>query len=265
MICNDAMLLLHAYLDDELDAAQSVAIARHMQTCTACMAAYASHAELRQALAQTQASLYRRAPEALRARWSAPKSLASSVPPATRAPRRAMLALAMAAGFAGALVIATPAWIYTLHRRDAEVSPMVDEAISSHIRSMQVQHLMDVVSTDQHTVKPWFDGKLNFSPRVQDLASVGFPLIGGRLDALGGHSVAALVYRRHLHVINLYQWPARSGTSAPDTVSRNGYTVIRWTADDMRYVAVSSVDPDELQQFVRAFRSAAVTPVTHSD
>ena len=260
MMCNDATLLLHAYLDDELDAVQSVSIARHMQTCAACTAAYARHAQLRQALAQ--ASLYRRAPEALRARWSAPKSLASSVPPATRAPRRVALTLAMAAGFAGALVIATPALIYTLHQRGAEHSPIVDEAISGHIRSMQAQHLMDVVSTDQHTVKPWFDGKLDFSPHVQDLASVGFPLIGGRLDALAGHSVAALVYRRHLHVINLYQWPAGSGASTPDTVSRNGYTVIRWTVDGMRYVAVSDVDPNELQQFVRAFRSAAVTPVT---
>lgn len=263
MMCNDAALLLHAYLDDELDAAQSVAVARHMQTCAACTATYAQHAQLHHALALARASLYHDAPAALRARWSAPPMPATSVVPiAARRPRRPLLALAMAAGFAGALLLATPVFIYTLQQRSAQPVAVVDEAISSHLRSLQPQHLMDVVSTDQHTVKPWFEGRLDFSPRVQDLTSSGFPLVGGRLDALGGHSVAALVYRRHLHVINLYQWPAGIASSAaPQTASRNGYTVIRWSADSMRYVAVSDISSGELQQFVRVLRG---TPDTSS-
>lgn len=263
MMCNDAALLLHAYLDDELDAAQSVAVARHMQTCAACSAAYAQHEQLHHALARARASLYHGAPPALRARWSVPPMPATSLAPAaTRRPRRPLLALAMAAGFAGALLLATPVFIYSLQQRSTPPVAVVDEAISSHLRSLQPQHLMDVVSTDQHTVKPWFEGKLDFSPRVQDLASSGFPLIGGRLDALDGHSVAALVYRRHLHVINLYQWPAGTASSAtPQTSSRNGYTVVRWSADSMHYVAVSDISSGELQQFVRVLRG---TPDTSS-
>jgi anti-sigma factor RsiW len=113
---------------------------------------------------------------------------------------------------------------------------------------------MDVVSTDQHTVKPWFDGKLDFSPRVKDLANQGFPLVGGRLDVLGGRTVAALVYRRHLHVINLYQWPISASASAQDVAQWHGYTVIRWTDEHMRFVAVSDVNESELRQFVQMFQ-----------
>ncbi|MGN6728311.1 MAG: anti-sigma factor family protein, partial [Rhodanobacteraceae bacterium] len=189
MMCDDARLLLHAYLDNELDAAQSVAIDRHMQGCAACAALHADYAQLHEGFAR--ASLFRRAPDTLRKAWSAEPV----VPRAVRA-HRAPVALAMAAGFVAALLIAAPAWWYTLHRGTGQ---SVDEVVSSHIRSMQPQHLMDVISTDQHTVKPWFDGKLDFSPRVKDLANQGFPLVGGRLDVLDGRTVAALVYRRHLH------------------------------------------------------------------
>ena len=251
MMCDDASLLLHAYLDNELDAAQSVAIVRHMQACPSCAARYADYAQLRQAVTRT--ALYRRAPDALRKPWSAGQAAAAS--PSARV-RRAPLALAMAAGFAAAVIIGTPLWL-TQRAGDA---PWAEEAISSHIRSMQPQHLMDVVSTDQHTVKPWFDGKLDFSPRVKDLANQGFPLVGGRLDALGGHSVAALVYKRHLHVINLYQWPVSASDTAQGATQSDGYTAIQWTADRMHFVAVSDVDANELRRFVLAFQNDHVTP-----
>lgn len=252
MMCNDARLLLHAYLDDELDAAQSVAITRHMQGCASCAGQYADYAQLHTALAQP--SLYRRAPHALREQWSATTpATTSSVRAATS--RRAPIAFAMAAGFAAALLLAAPLWVYTSSQRSSDTSQLISEAVSSHIRSMQPQHLMDVVSTDQHTVKPWFDGKLDFAPRVKDLASEGFPLVGGRLDALDGHSVAALIYKRRLHVINLYQWPVSSSASPTDTTLWRGYTVVRWTSGNMRYVAVSDVNEAELQQFVLAFQS----------
>jgi anti-sigma factor RsiW len=255
MMCNDARLLLHAYLDDELDAAQSVAITRHMQGCAACAANYANYAQLRKAMAQP--SLYRRAPEALRKQWETPKQAEA---PSIAKPRRGLIGLAMAAGFIGALLLIAPMWLYVLHQRGADTNQLADEVVSSHIRSMQQQHLMDVVSTDQHTVKPWFEGKLDFSPRVKDLADEGFPLIGGRLDALDGHSVAALIYKRRLHVINLYQWPSTSTTSAQDITQWHGYTVIRWTASNMQYVAVSDVNEGDLRQFVLAFQNDAANP-----
>ncbi|HUA79013.1 MAG TPA: anti-sigma factor [Dyella sp.] len=259
MMCNDARLLLHAYLDDELDAAQSVAITRHMQNCPACTARYAEYTQLRKGLAQ--ASLYRRAPDALRKQWSSEMLSPRAAMPAVQV-RRLSVPLAMAAGFVAALLLAAPLWFYGLPYRSDDATRLVDDAISSHIRSMQPQHLMDVVSTDQHTVKPWFAGKLDFSPHVKDLAGEGFPLVGGRLDALGGHNVAALIYKRRLHVINLYQWPASSTASDQETTQWHGYTVIRWTSDRMRFVAVSDANEDELKQFVLAFQNDTAAPPT---
>lgn len=254
MMCHDARLLLHAYLDDELDAAQSVAIARHMQACPACTARYADFTQLGTAMAQP--SLYRPAPNALRAQWM-PATSAAAQPAAAAKSRRAPLALAMAAGFAAALLLAAPFWLYRMQHAPNDTSAAISDVVSSHIRSMQQQHLMDVVSTDQHTVKPWFDGKLDFAPRVKDLAAEGFPLAGGRLDALDGHSVAALVYKRHLHVINLYQWPVGSAATAEEASQWHGYNVIGWTSERMRYVAVSDVNDSELRQFVLAFQDDA--------
>lgn len=251
MMCHDARLLLHAYLDDELDAAQSVAITRHVQGCAACAARFADYNQLRKGLAQ--ASLYRRAPDALRKQWSSGQVASSPnhVPARTRG---APFALAMAAGFAAALLLAAPAWMYMQHVSE-QAGPVIDEAVSSHLRAMQPQHLMDVISTDQHTVKPWFAGKLDFSPHVKDLANEGFPLVGGRLDALEGHSVAALVYKRRLHVIDLYQWPAPVDAAAMETTHYHGYTVMRWTADRMRFIAVSDLNEDELRQFALTFQN----------
>ena len=254
MMCNDARLLLHAYLDDELDAAQSVAITRHMHSCPACAASYANYANLRKALAQP--ALYRRAPDALHAQWQAPNSPAI----ATIRPHRGMIGLAMAAGFIGALLLVAPTWFYLWQQLAPHANQLADDVVSSHIRSMQPQHLMDVVSTDQHTVKPWFEGKLDFSPRVKDLADEGFPLIGGRLDALDGHSVAALVYKRRLHVINLYQWPSASTASASTVTQWHGYTMVRWTAGNMNYIAVSDVNETDLRQFTLAFQDDAIPP-----
>ncbi|WP_430388533.1 anti-sigma factor family protein [Dyella sp. 20L07] len=255
MMCDDARLLLHAYLDDELDAANSATVASHLRECAACTARYDAYTTLHKALAQP--SLYQRAPDALRQHWSTQPSVTASQP--TRS-RRAPIAWAMAAGFAGALLLSGPAWLHLLRTNNVG-DPIVAQAISGHVRSLQGEHLMDVVSTDQHTVKPWFEGKLDFSPRVKDLTSEGFPLIGGRLDAIDGHGVAALVFKRRLHVINLYQWPSDSGATAQSITQEHGYTVIRWTADGMRYVAISDVNEGDLKQFVLAFQNEAGTAV----
>jgi len=257
MTCDDTRLLLHAYLDDELDAANSVAVASHLRACPACTARYDAYAMLRKALVQP--SLHYGAPAALRQRWSAATAPVAALPSASR--RRAPLALAAAAGFVGALLLSSPAWLHLL-RPGEPGDPMVAQVISGHVRSLQGQHLMDVASTDQHTVKPWFEGKLDFSPRVKDLASEGFPLIGGRLDAIDGQSVAALVYKRRLHVINLYQWPADGATSVQETSRQRGFTVIRWTSDGMRYVAISDVNEGDLRQFALAFQNSGAVPPT---
>lgn len=250
MTCDETRLLLHAYLDDELDAAQSAAVMAHLAGCPACTARYEGHARLREALAQPD--LYRPAPDAMRERW-----LASQPPaPASARPRRGPIALALAAGFAGALLLTSPAWLGTLRAPGSMDGALVAQAISGHLRSLQPQHLMDVVSTDRHTVKPWFEGRLDFSPQVKDLAGQGFPLVGGRLDVVGGRSVAALVYRRHLHVINLFQWPDDGAGSTPQEIRQHGYTAVEWRAGGMRYVAVSDLNEGELQQFAREFRGA---------
>jgi anti-sigma factor RsiW len=248
MTCDETRLLLHAYLDDELDAAQSAAVLAHLNRCAACTARYEGHARLREAVAQP--GLYRPAPDALRARWLASQPSAPALAPRRRGP----IALALAAGFAGALLLTSPAWFGNLRAPGATDGALVAQAISGHLRSLQPQHLMDVASTDQHTVKPWFEGRLDFSPQVKDLAGDGFPLAGGRLDVVGGRSVAALVYRRHLHLISLFQWPDEGAGPQTRRIDQHGYTAIEWSGDGMRYVAVSDLNGEELQQFVRAFR-----------
>ena len=139
--------------------------------------------------------------------------------------------------------------------------PRGGEIVSSHIRSLMAGHLTDVLSSDQHTVKPWFDGKLDLAPPVVDLATQGFPLVGGRLDYIGGRSVAALVYRHGLHVINLFIWPQAGATEhAATAANRNGYTLLNWQANGMAYWAVSDVNFESLKAFEREVRSATPTP-----
>jgi anti-sigma factor RsiW len=133
----------------------------------------------------------------------------------------------------------------------------VEDAIGDHVRALQADHLMDVASTDQHTVKPWFAGRLDFSPPVVDLASAGFPLVGGRLERLGGHTAAALVFRRRQHVINLFIWPSDATTPAGHPRQREGYHLTAWTAGDLSFLAVSEIPSEELAQFADEFRAAA--------
>jgi anti-sigma factor RsiW len=253
MNCSDASLLIQAYLDNELDAVQSLAISRHMDGCETCAAYYRRHAQVK--LLFADGALYRRAPSHLRARLSSHPDTGDQRSSAARTIRRRPLrALALAASFIGIAIFGTSVFVYGLQQRSVVATAAIEEVVSSHLRSMQGQHLIDVVSTDQHTVKPWFDGKLDFSPRVKDLAADGFPLAGGRLDVLQGRSVAALIYHRRLHVINLYQWPSVSDSPPESTTAFDGYNVIRWSSNGMTYVAVSNVSPDDLSLFVRIFR-----------
>jgi anti-sigma factor RsiW len=128
---------------------------------------------------------------------------------------------------------------------------LAGEVMSAHVRSLLGDtHLNDVASTDQHTVKPWFQGRIDFAPEVTDLASAGFALDGGRLDYINGRPVAAVTYRHRLHVINLFEWPAASvADSRPALLARNGYSMVRWTHGGMQYWAVSDSAGNDLLQF----------------
>ena len=134
-------------------------------------------------------------------------------------------------------------------------APSADqEIVTSHIRSLMANHLMDVISTDQHTVKPWFDGKLDFAPPVRDLAAQGYPLAGGRLDYLENRTVAVMVYHRALHTINLYVWPASDNGSSPvHEQTIQGYNVLSWKNDSFEFRAVSDLNTGELRDLARLF------------
>jgi anti-sigma factor RsiW len=145
-----------------------------------------------------------------------------------------------------------PAWLSPSGAQSASASALTSEIVASHMRSLMASHLMDVVSTDQHTVKPWFNGKVDFSPPVNDLASQGYPLIGGRLDYVNGRTVAALVYRHDAHAINVFVWPEIGANLTGIAVSEQGYQISQWRRDGMRFAAVSDLTADELKSFAVA-------------
>ncbi len=242
--CADMELLLQADHDGELDIAATARVATHLRDCPRCQARQAE-------LAQLSRRLRSEVP-----RFTAPASLRAAI--ATAVPQPAILpwhtrlfrATRRAWPIAAAAVIAASVTFAIL----PQGSDLADSVVASHVRALQPGHLMDVVSTDQHTVKPWFDGRLDFAPPVKDLAAKGFPLTGGRLDYLAGRPVAALTYGSAKHVIDLYVWPAaRPGEAQSGT--RNGYNFIGFTDGAMTLWAVSDLNPTELESFVRDWQA----------
>jgi anti-sigma factor (TIGR02949 family) len=243
VICDQAEWL-HGYLDDELDAVRATEFEAHLEACSPCARALATERSLRRAL--REGDLYALAPPSLQARVR--RTIRRR--PRADMPRRALWRhLAVAASLVIVLVglwQAVPAW-----REDVAARALAAEVLDAHLRSLQLTRLTDVASSDSHTVKPWFVGKLDFSPEIVDLASDGFPLAGGRLDVVGGQSVAALVYLRRKHVINLFVWPSDKPDVALRSGTQRGYTLVRWTRVGMCHWAVSDLAASELEEFAR--------------
>jgi mycothiol system anti-sigma-R factor len=249
--CEQNRALLHGYLDGELDAVRSAEFEQHVETCPQCAAQLEDQERLRSRLNTSQ--LYEKAPAGLAER------VTRQIEAVRRDDARAtsgsfwpawwrLAALATAAVVLGAVA---SLYVFRATRNASAETAIVAEAIDAHLRALQPGHLTDVESTDQHTVKPWFDGKLDFVPPVKDQAENGFPLLGGRLDALGGRSVAALVYGRRKHLINVFVWPAADNHPEPRANgSRNGYQWIYWKKGGMEFCAVSDVSEGDLRELV---------------
>ena len=237
--CEECGAMLHGLLDGELDAANALKCEEHLAACPACAARYEELAAFSASV--RGANLAYRAPLGLRQRIFA---LLDRVARPSRWTAMAWRwSLPAVAALAACLVLIV--WI----PRDADVGGQVAE---SHIRSLMADHLVDVASSDHHNVKPWFTGRLDFSPPVFDLVRQGFPLAGGRVDYLGGRPVAAIVYRHGAHVINLFVWPATAeGASAQVMTVRQGYNVLHWTRNGMTYWAASDMNQRELADFGR--------------
>jgi anti-sigma factor RsiW len=239
-------------MDDELDTLQAAAVERHLAGCDNCNAALTVQRALRDTLRSK--APYHRASGELRARIISATAGPAPVTPSVSYRRHEWLrwATPLAAGLV--LTIALNFGLET-HRRDRHVA---EEILDAHVRSLMVDHLEDVPSTDQHTVKPWFADKLPFSPPVRDLAGEGFPLVGGRLDYLEHHPAAALVYKHRLHVINLFIWPAQAPLAAAmSKQTHSGFNLIRWHSGGMEFAAVSDLNDDELEEFARLIRQGS--------
>lgn len=211
MSCAD----LHPYFDDELDVVHAAAFEAHLRTCPACTAELERLHALRSAIRQ-QAPYYTRP----RRNWHAPAWI----------------------GVAAAAVIAA-----VLLFKPAPDASLESEIVSAHLRSLQANHLIDVPSSDRHTVKPWFTGKLDFAPDVTP--PDGFELIGGRLDYVHNRAVAALIYRRRKHTVNVFVWPATGSDQAPQTATRQGFHLVHWTRSGLTWWAISDDAAEDLKLF----------------
>ena len=257
--CHEMHLMIQADLDGELTPAEAAGVGTHLETCPDCAAVQANMLRLSSRL-RTEAP-YHSAPETLRAAVAAFIE-AEAAPPPGRVPARPAswswpkLRLLSGPSFGAGFALAACLTLAVMLPR-GDGGNLADIVVADHIRSLQPGHLMDVVSTDQHTVKPWFDGRLAFAPPVKDLKAGGFPLAGGRLDYFDGREVAALVYHSRQHVIQLFVWPSSRGLDHGTAQgSRSGYNFVRWSQDEMAFWAVSDLNAAELADFVQLWRKS---------
>lgn len=256
MDCNESRGLIEADTDGEIELVRHLELAAHLRSCPDCTrraeVVRGRNAALREGLPRfsAPADLAGRIRAALPG-GEAPNPAAVSVARPAASIRSLWPALGLAASLAFAMLVG-----FSWGGARARADRLYDEAFTSHVRSLQAGHLTDVVSTDQHTVKPWFAGKLDFSPPVTDLAEAGFPLTGGRLEEMGGRPAAALIFHRRQHTINLFIWPAGADPVAARAGARDGFQATGWTRDGFNFLAVSDIPAAELAQFAEAFRSA---------
>ena len=250
MNCQETQELLHGYMDGELDLRSNLDVEQHVQACPACARALQAQQALRSALGDS--ALYYKAPPHLCARVQTTLRVRDR----SAAGSRIIAWRWLAVGLSFALLTIIIWSLAFIRSRPTADELLARELVASHVRSLMANHLTDVPSTDQHTVKPWFDGRLDFAPPVVDLTAQAFPLVGGRLDYINSRPVAALVYQRRQHFINLFIWPASDEAErGPQMSVRQGYNLIHWTRAGMSYWAVSDLNLSELQAFAQALQN----------
>jgi anti-sigma factor RsiW len=246
MTCDEAEILLHALIDGELDAGHAREVEEHIASCPRCAAQLHAYREMSKAVAG--ADLRYAAPLGLRRRIEA--SL-----PQTKMPNRRSVLRGFAMGSAASAIAATG--LVAIILRSDDEARIQSEVVSAHLRSLQAGHLTDVLSTDQHTVKPWFNGKIDVAPPVIDLTAQGFTLIGGRLDYVDTRPIGAIVYKRRSHVINLFvAQTASTERRAAKTETLQGFNIRHWSERGLNYWAVSDIAKDELAEFGEKFENA---------
>lgn len=236
MNCREMEARLTAYVDDELDLVHNLEVERHLSECGTCAAAWERQRAVKRAVAEH--APYYAAPAELRRRVGF-DSRERSKPSSWQSGRW----LALAAACLAAMAVIWRVAPYPLPPASEGIESQV---VAGHVRSLLADHLMDVPSSDHHTVKPWFTGRLDFAPDVPDLSAKGFTLTGGRLDYLNGRTVAALVYRRRQHTINLFTWPAQGGDQPVQRSTRDGFHMVHWRRGGIEWWAVSDLNADEL-------------------
>jgi anti-sigma factor RsiW len=248
MICAETEILLHALLDRELDAGHAREVEAHVKNCPHCAAQLRAYRELQQAMPVAQL------------RFTAPTSLRRRIGKAfPAAPQRASTRRSVLKGFVMGTALSTAlaaSLVIAVIRTDQD-QRVLGDITSAHVRSLQGDHLTDVQTSDQHTVKPWFSGKVDIAPPVVDLTAQGFMLLGGRLDYIDGKAVASIVYRRRTHVINLFVAQAAPyETRGAGLQTMQGFNIQRWTAGGLEFFAISDINAEELREFVDKFEAA---------
>jgi anti-sigma factor RsiW len=244
------------YMDGELDLVRTIEMETHLKDCPACAQKLENQQEVRTALRRS--SLAYAAPAVLRVRIQSSLRASIGVEVQERRIKWPSLLIWQWAGIVALLALfSLSGWQWTARlRAPSDDQRITAEVLSSHVRSLEANHLIDIVSPDQHTVKPWFDAKLDFSPPVKDLASDGFPLAGGRLDYLEGREVAALIYQRREHFINVFVWPNPAEANSTRAMeSRQGYNIMSWSRRGFQCWAVSDIAASDLAEFARLFEN----------